>query len=60
MARKFMELPPLKPGYWWVNVSLPGEDPVWEAQVAPIETGGKLFGYDEADFMAKQYKRKAA
>jgi hypothetical protein len=62
MARRFLDLPPHKPGYCWWNVAPLGEDPVWEERVAPwtIATEGKLFCYNEAEFMAKQYKRKAA
>jgi hypothetical protein len=61
MARRFMDLPPHKPGYCWQNISLIGEDPMWQEVVAPwIAEDCKLFGYDESTFMAKQYRKKAA
>lgn len=52
---RFMQLPPCKPGYWYVNVAPLGELPVWEQQVMPVNNG-KLFGYEERDLLRKQYK----
>jgi hypothetical protein len=60
MGLKFMELPPHKPGYWWENVAPLGAGPVWQERVAPIHDEGRIFGYDKDEFMAKQYRRKAA
>jgi hypothetical protein len=45
-----------KPGYWWVNVAPLGSKPNWQEQVKPVSQAGKIFGYDAAEFMAKQYK----
>lgn len=60
-SAEILKLPPHKPGYCWTNVAPLGERPVWEERVAPwIASEGKLFGYDEKEFMAKQYRRKAA
>ena len=56
MSRTIMSLPPLKPGYWWVNIAPIGDDPKWVQQPAPVSDEGKLFGYDAKTFMAKQYK----
>ena len=61
MSRRFLDLPPHKSGYCWRNVAPLGEKPVWEEHVATwaIACDGTLFGYEEKEFMAKQYKRVA-
>lgn len=51
----FMKMPPLKSGYVWSNVAPLGEKPEWVA-IPDIQSSGKLFGYDTADFMQRQYK----
>lgn len=53
---RIMEMPPLKPGYWYVNVAPLGRSPKWEAQIAPPVESGFLFGHAPADLLAKQYK----
>lgn len=56
---RFMEMPPHKPGYCWSNIARLGEKPVWVEIVAPwngAPRDGELFGYDESEFMRKQYK----
>lgn len=45
-----------KPGYWFVNIAKLDEQPNWQEQVKPYETRGTIFGYDQAEFLAKQYK----
>lgn len=49
-----------KPGYWLVNVAPLGETPDWQEQVMPPtqDPNAKqtLFGYEEREFLAKQYK----
>jgi hypothetical protein len=57
---RVMELPPHKPGYWWVNVAQIAQKPVWVEQVAPAIADDRLFGYDRDEFMAKQYRKKVA
>lgn len=48
----------LKPGYWWQNMAAVDQMPDWQMVVAPHNTSGKLFGYEESEFLAKQYKGK--
>lgn len=52
-AERFMQAPALHAGYVWYNT----HDKVWieQPEVQPLEDG-KLFGYDVAEFMAKQYR----
>ena len=45
-----------KPGYWWVNVANVDQPQNWQEQVKPHESRGLLFGYEEKEFLAKQYK----
>jgi len=45
-----------KPGYWFVNVAPLGSAPNWVSQVAPIAESGLLFGYEQKEFLQKQYK----
>ena len=45
-----------KPGYWFVNVANVDQPQDWQEQVKPYESSGLLFGYEEKEFMAKQYK----
>lgn len=45
-----------KPGYWFVNVANVDQPQDWQEQVKPYEASGLLFGYEEKEFMAKQYK----
>lgn len=58
MANTIMTLPPLKPGYWWWNIAPIGEKPEWVQKPAPIESDDRIFGYDRAEFMARQYRKK--
>ena len=57
---RFMEATkrdPLKPGYWWQNTAPLGEKPTWKQRPEPhAADDGRLFGYDAAEFLAKQYK----
>lgn len=54
---RFMQGPALKPGYWWQDRAPLGAGYGDHHEVvAPVCTKGKLFGYDEKEFMAKQYK----
>jgi hypothetical protein len=49
--------PALHAGYWWNDEAPLGAGfSVWREVVRPHNTDGKLFGYDEQEFMAKQYK----
>jgi len=46
-----------KPGYWWINKSNLGESPNWEQEPEPHkEEPGTIFGYEEKEFLRKQYK----
>ena len=48
-----------KPGYHFVNVANVAnvdQPQDWQEQVKPYEASGLLFGYEEKEFMAKQYK----
>jgi hypothetical protein len=60
-AKTYGEHPKLSPGHHWTNDEPLGEAPVWRevpGQIASVEPmRPTLFGYDEAEFMAKQYKR---
>lgn len=57
---RIMDLPPLKPGYWWWNVAPIGDRPVWEQRPMPSDERpgqiDKILGYETKAFMAKQYK----
>lgn len=57
MATSIMKLPPLKPGYWWENIAPLGSEPEWVAKPAPIQSDDRIFGYDRAEFMARQYRK---
>ena len=46
-----------KPGYWFVNVAPLGADPDWVLQVAPLKENNLLFGYEQKEFLQKQYKK---
>ena len=58
-SQEMFKAPSLKPGYWFVNVAPLGSVPKWEIQVEQpaYGVGGKIFGYPEDEFLAKQYKR---
>lgn len=56
MTSQEMMHTPCKPGYWWQNVAAIGQAPDWRMVVAPHSTDGKLFGYEEKAFLAKQYR----
>lgn len=58
---RFMAGPALRPGYEWRNESGPNdhvskwvERPVQKSEVYD----GRLFGYEEKELLAKQYKRR--
>jgi len=55
---RFMNSPPLRAGYWWHNETQDtmAEFQTWLEVVAPLDNNNKLFGYDQAEFLAKQYK----
>jgi len=54
---RWMASPKLPDGYWWENQSALGSgESVWKAVVKPHDTSGKIFGYEEHAFMARQYK----
>jgi hypothetical protein len=55
-SQEMMKAPPLKPGYWWENISPLGSTPDWQPRVAPRPEDDRLFGYDRDAFMAKQYR----
>ena len=53
----FMKGPKLSDGYQWVSESELGSDEkIWREVPKHYETKGKLFGYEEKAFMARQYK----
>lgn len=59
----FMKLPKLKPGYVWVDVAPVGAgyaewEMVPDMHAANEWQKGKIFGYDEQEFLARQYKPK--
>ena len=45
------------PGYWFVNVARIDADPDWVLQVMPPEENNLLFGYEQKEFLQKQYER---
>lgn len=48
-----------KPGYWLENVSPLGESPNWQERPMPPDcdvNDSRLFGYEQREFMAMQYK----
>lgn len=55
---RFLAGPTLTPGYWWSNEApLGSEGNIWREVVAPhTPRKDTIFGYDAAEFMAKQYK----
>ena len=59
-AKTYGEQPKLSPGHHWSNNAPLGESPVWQEMpgvLASVEPSRPtLFGYDEAEFMAKQHK----
>lgn len=54
--RTIMAMPPCPPGKWYVNIAPLGEKPRWELRVQPPPENNRLFGYEEREFMAKQYR----
>jgi len=56
MNSKQMMKTTAKPGYIWNNIAPLGEKPDWIEAVEIPNNDGKLFGYDEKEFLAKQYK----
>lgn len=46
------------PGYWFANMAPLGSTPNWVEQVAPMADSGLLFGYEQKEFLQKQYKRE--
>jgi hypothetical protein len=59
---RVMQGPPLTPGYWWSQEAPLGSgESIWREVVQPATARpNTLFGYDEAEFMAKQYRKKRA
>lgn len=45
-----------KPGYWFINVAKIDQEPDWQERIKTPEPSNTLFGYDVAEFMAKQYR----
>jgi len=48
-----------KPGYCWRNIAPLGEKPDWVEAIQPPDVDvndRRLFGYEESEFLAKQYK----
>lgn len=45
-----------KPGYWFANMATLGSAPNWVLQVAPLKKNNLLFGYEQKEFLQKQYK----
>jgi len=45
-----------KPGYWLWNFADADQPQDWREVVTPLDNSNKLFGYDQDEFMAKQYK----
>ena len=57
MVDSWVNGPKLPNGYWWEDQSALGSgESVWKAVVKPHDTKGKIFGYEERAFMARQYK----
>lgn len=60
-ARTVGEHPQLTAGYHWQNSEPLGETPIWREVAGTIPTVDPnhrtLFGYDETEFLAKQYKQ---
>ena len=56
MTSQEMMRTPCKPGYWWQNIAAIDQAPNWQMVVVPHSTDGKLFGYEEKAFLAKQYR----
>lgn len=58
---RFMAGPALRPGYEWRSISGHNE-PVSKWIERPVQKSeaydGRLFGYEESEFLAKQYKRR--
>ena len=49
--------PKLLAGYRWeLQSELGSPDSIWLEVPAPYETKGKIFGYEERAFLARQYK----
>lgn len=47
------------PGNWLWNIAMNGDDPDWQERIKPPDydvNDRRLFGYDETDFLRKQYK----
>lgn len=60
-AKTVGEMPKLSAGHHWCNVAPVGESPEWHEVPGTLESvninqAPKLFGYDEQEFMARQYK----
>ena len=56
-VERFMQGPKLSDGYvWHCESELGSGESVWREVVAPYETKGTLFGYEEKAFLARQYK----
>lgn len=54
---RFMAAPKLTIGYWWSDKAPLGAGYGDHHEVvAPVENAKTLFGYEEKEFMAKQYK----
>lgn len=56
MTSKEAFLHQCKPGYWLENVAPLGSPPDWVERVQPQTPDNKLFGYDEKEFLQKQYR----
>ena len=55
-SQKKMMRATAKPGYWFVNAACLGADPDWVLQVALLKENNLLFGYEQKEFLQKQYK----
>ena len=56
-TERFMTGPALSPGCHWADKAALGSgERIWHEKVSIETPDGKLFGYDEATLLAKQYK----
>ena len=57
---KIMNMPTLKPGYWYKNIAVLGEKPIWVEEIMPADIDPNdvtIFGYDVRDFMKRQQRQ---
>ena len=52
----FMRAPTLSPGCHWWNTSPLGQAPQHFVERVTVTDSGRIFGYEPADLMARQYR----